>query len=88
MNIFDKRPLSLILCIWLGGFVFFSAGTSTVRAITLIISLIILVIYLLFRIRSVKKTILLASSIALLTSIITSQIVFGVIYNPTGSFSG
>lgn len=88
MNIFDKRPLSLILCIWLGGFVFFSTGTPTVRAVTLIISLIILVIYLLLRIRSVKKTILVASSIALLTSIIASQIVFGVIYNPTGSFSG
>ena len=88
MNIFDKRPLSLILCIWLGGFVFFSTGKPVTRAITLIVSLFLLVTYLLLRIRNVKKPILLASTIALLTSIIASQIVFGFIYNPTRDFPG
>ena len=88
MNIFDKRPLSLILCIWLGGFVFFSTGTPLIRAITLIASVALIAVYLLLLIRNIRKHIILASSIALLLSVIASQVVFGVIYNPTDRFNG
>ena len=86
MNIFDKRPLSLILCIWLGGFVFFSTESELARIATLLSAAVLLTIYTVSAIRKHPKRIMLASAIALMLSVIASYVTFGLFYNPTARF--
>ncbi len=63
MKIFDKRPLSLILCILLGAFVFFTYGDKTVRIalISVAILLILISIFLRNLLRAQRFTLILAS---------------------------
>ncbi len=86
MNIFDKRPLSLILCIWLGGFVFFSSGTTAYRVAVLISAVVLLTAYIIFLTYKKQKHILIACAAALLLSSAMSHVTFDVIYNPGGKF--
>ena len=54
MKVFDKRPLSLILCILLGAFVFFTLGGNIARLVVAAIAVII--VLLSFFIKSLEKT--------------------------------
>jgi len=75
MNIFDKRPLSLVLCIMLGGFVIFSLYEAL--RIFLIAFALLLPLVPFFVKRLCKKRILfIISSIALLFSILFSYLYF------------
>ncbi len=86
MNIFDKRPLCLILCIWLGGFVFFSSGASIARISVLISAALLLTVFLVYYVRKNPKYIFLPCAIALILSALASHLSFGVIYNPKDRF--
>ena len=81
MNIFDKRPLSLILCIMLGGFVFFS---FTIPAYKIAIPVIAIAIFVLsfFILNKEKSKIILMrlGALVLLLASIFSYLYFDVYF--------
>ena len=67
MKLFDKRPLSLILCILLGAFVFFAFGDTSVRIAVISIAVILLFIPFIIKEATKKhKTMLVLSSALIL----------------------
>ena len=73
MNFFDKRPLSLILCILLGAFVFFSFGDISGRLVILSLA-IIMILLSLFSSSSLSKQrykLLLSSSLIIIASLLS-----------------
>lgn len=74
MNIFRKRPLSLILCIMLGGFSFFVESTTTVRLTLIILSgAVIATSFINKELFSSRNTIIRISCAALLLSLILAE---------------
>lgn len=55
MKIFDKRPLSLILCIMLGSFVFFYGSSRTAKLVTYVAALLLLSGFIIYRSISGKR---------------------------------
>ena len=88
MKIFDKRPLSLILCIMLGGFVFFSYAPPSYRLATPIIAVILFIISFFFFTEDKRKRLTTRfASLALLIAVLFSYVYFDVyfpIYNRYG----
>ena len=76
MKLFDKRPLSLILCIMLGGLVFFTRGNDFVKYAIPVFAIGLIIIYLFSLILHSPKTILLTSGIALVISMLFSNLYF------------
>ena len=76
MNIFDKRPLSLILCIMLGGFVAFCRDSKLLRFSALLIAILLLIIFAFFKYKGKTKAILAICSATLLISSLCSYIYF------------
>ena len=85
MNIFDKRPLCLILCIMLGGFVVFSISDHFVRCALIAICLLIFVLALLIK---SKRGFLIAVSITLFFSIASSYLYFDNYFFPHERYKG
>lgn len=79
MNIFEKRPLSLILCVALSGFSVFALSSSAIRLVALFISLSVFVAS---QIPKFKKPLLTACAGALFFSIFCSFIYFDYIFYP------
>ena len=76
MNIFDKRPLSIILCITLGGFVFFALGNDLVRNILFLCGIALVAAFVVLTILKKPKLLLLISGICLLVSMLCSHLYF------------
>ena len=88
MNIFDKRPLSLILCIMLGGFVFFSVGSTFVRIALIAAAIVLCTVFLYFYIKKSSKPIIIFSAAALAIGILASHIYFSLLFNPYDRYEG
>ena len=88
MKLFDKRPLSLILCVMLGGFVVFSYNSSALKATVLIISLLLLSFSYSLRLTLRHKIILLMSSFGLIISMLFSYIYFDMWFRAYERFDG
>ncbi|MBO5945771.1 MAG: ComEC/Rec2 family competence protein [Clostridia bacterium] len=89
MNLFDKRPLCMILCILLGGFIFFSEANKSVRLVLLAFSIIILVLTVYLFISKITKTKLyIVSASALLLSYLLSFLYFNLYFNAYERFEG
>ncbi len=83
MNIFYKRPLSLILCVMLGGFVVCANFGQTARAVTAALSLILLAVFILTWILLKKRKLIIAlTSLALLLSALFSYFYFERTFAP------
>ncbi len=85
MNIFDKRPLALILSVLLAGFV--ASSTEEVWLRVLAIAAIPLLISLSVLIKN-KRKVLIISTVALLISILCSYLYFDFWFYPENRFSG
>lgn len=69
MNFFDKRPLSLILCIILGSFVFFSFGDKTAKLIVLSCAIALLLLSLFLT--EQRSKLILCSVMIILSSLVS-----------------
>ena len=85
MNIFHKRPLSLILCIWLGGFLLFAFLPEGARPL-LFLSLLPLCAVL--AIKEFRRALPIAAASALVLSIFVSSIYFGLWFRAYDRFEG
>ena len=85
MNIFHKRPLSLILCIWLGGFLLFAFLPEGARPL-LFLSLLPLCAVL--AIKEFRRALPIAAASALVLSILVSSIYFGLWFRAYDRFEG
>ena len=85
MNIFHKRPLSLILCIWLGGFLLFAFLPEGARPL-LFLSLLPLCAVL--AIKKFRRALPIAAASALVLSILVSSIYFGLWFRAYERFDG
>ena len=89
MNIFDKRPLSMMLCIMLGGFVFVCiAGTIFKIILTACILLTLLLLYIRPLRSLIKIGLLRVSLICLLLAVIFSHIYFDLWFKCYDRFEG
>ena len=73
---FGKRPLCLILCIGLGGFLLFSLESNAIRCALLVIALLLGIISLILKLRRKRYFVVLFSSIAILVSSLCSYLYF------------
>ena len=81
MNIFDKRPLCLILCIGLCGFFLYSLDIPILRIGILCISILLLIISLFLRKHRDKRTLLIFVSAILILSALLSFLYFDCYFN-------
>ena len=89
MKIFDKRPLCLILCILLGGFVFFTELPNELKLILPIGAALALIYCLYLRFKKENfKPIVLICSVALLLSTLLSFLYFSCYFNVYEMYSG
>ena len=88
MKIFDKRPLSLILCIMLGGFVLFSLGGNILRFCIFACGILLLLGFFISVIRKSRKLIMLIASIAVFLSMLLSHLYFGLWFHADKRFDG
>lgn len=76
MNIFEKRPLSLILCIGLGGFFLFSLKSPILRVSVIVIAILLGILSTILHISKSSRRILCISSIALIVASLFSHLYF------------
>ncbi len=88
MRLFDKRPLGLVLCIMLGGFVLFTRGSLIFRILTIISAAVLLSFYIISIIKKNKKTVLLACTMGLCFSMLFSYIYFDLWFCAAQRFEG
>ncbi len=65
MNIFEKRPLCLILCIGLCGFLLFGFENAVLKIAVVAIAILLLIISAFFRKDKAKRLIILLSSVSI-----------------------
>ena len=80
MNVFEKRPLCLILCIGLCGFFLFTLDIWLLRVSLIIVAILLGFLSLILRIDKYKKTIILFSTIIILISSIFSFVYFDLFF--------
>ena len=88
MKIFDKRPLSLILCILLGGFVIFSFDNTLFRSILAISAVLLLILSRVLFLKSRHRVMLFLSSITVIISILLSYLYFDLWFKVYERFDG
>ena len=88
MKLFDKRPLSLILCIALGGFVVFSLFDTYVRLIPIIFVPILAAIPFIFKFSRRRRLLSLLCSVFLLLSVLLSYLYFDLYFKAEDRFEG
>ena len=86
MNIFRKRPLSLILCIWLGVFFIFSLQDVTLRCVLAIISILPYIFSHIFKISRSSKILLQIISGASCLAMLFSFCYFDMYFYPNNYF--
>lgn len=87
MKLFDKRPLALILCITVGGFVFFTFCGEIIRLILLVFAALLGFLSLIFLRRRSTRLISAICSSALLISMLFSELYFKS-FDISDDFSG
>lgn len=87
MNIFHKRPLCLILCIMLGGFLVFSTCETFIRIALLIGAGIVLVVTAIYTAKS-RKIFPIIAVCGLCVSILLSWIYFGSLFYADKNYKG
>ncbi len=88
MKIFDKRPLSFILCILLGSFVFFTLGNRIERIIIASVALILTLIAIFLRdLLKSQRLKLVCTSLMIIFSCMASFLYFDVWYYAEKRFS-
>ena len=80
MNIFEKRPLCLILCIGLSGFLIFTSENIILKAAILVLGILLGIIPLFFKGFKKHKPMLLLASGALLISCLLSFLYFDLYF--------
>ena len=88
MKLFDKRPLALILCITVGGFVIFSFSSEIIRLILLISAAALGLFTLLFLRGRPSRVSLSSTAVALLISMLLSDAYFNHYFKLTDDFTG
>ena len=86
MYIFQKRPLSFILCVMLGGFFVFSVFNGFLRYLPIVFSLILALLPFIFKELRSKKTLLLVAAASLLISILASFLYFDLYFKAEKRF--
>jgi len=87
MNIFEKRPLSLILCIMLGGFSLFIDSTLSIKFSLIGVSLIfILLVFLIKGIDKSSRILCCTSALGLIVSILLG-IIFANLHYPSNYYN-
>lgn len=76
MNIFEKRPLALVLCIGLGGFFLFTFDNPLIRLILIASAFLPLIISLILRFDHTKKTLSKIVTLSLIISFTLSFLYF------------
>jgi len=85
MNIFYKRPLSLILCIWLGGFSLFAFLPEGLRPILLLAPLPLLAA---LAVKRLRRALTIAAAATLILSLLCSFLYFGLWFRADERFEG
>lgn len=80
MNIFEKRPLCLILCIGLCGFLLFGFENLILKISVIAIAILLLIISLFLRKRRARQLILLLSSVSILLASLLSFLYFDLYF--------
>ena len=80
MNLFEKRPLCLILCIGLCGLFIFATESVVLKIVLIGIALLLGIFSLIFRKEKNKKALLLSASIAIILSSILSFVYFNLFF--------
>ena len=88
MNIFRKRPLSLILCIALGAFFLFTYQSPLLRLILILASILPLIISLIPQFKIKEKLLARIITIVALASMLFSYIYFDVYFAAYNRFDG
>ena len=88
MNVFDKRPLSLILCILLGSFAFFTFGSTLVKGTVIVAGVLTLLFALFLAKEKRKKVIVILCSIAIFLSSFLSFLYFDLYFKAHKRFEG
>ena len=78
MKLFEKRSLSLILCIMLGGFTIYTRAGGALRSLPVIMIPLLLVAFVITLLIKRKKLILLICAVMLFISVLFSQIYFSL----------
>lgn len=87
MNIFKKRPLSLILCVMLGGFAIFSVGSETVKRCLIFATVFALIIsFSLSHTAKMRMGFFKLLSLLLLLSCVFSHFYFNKWFEPTALY--
>lgn len=76
MNIFEKRPLCLILCIGLGGFLLFTLDNPITRLAIIVIAILLGIISLFIKKDKGKRRLCLIGSVAIILSCLLSFLYF------------
>ena len=87
MNIFEKRPLALMLCIGVCGFFLFSFESVILRIALVIFAFLPLIFSLIFKIKKSKQLFLRISTATLLLSFILSFIYFDLYFKLDNVYS-
>ncbi len=88
MKVFDKRPLSLILCILLGAFVFFTYGDKTVRITIISVSVILLLIAIFVKtLLASQRVILVVSACLIVFASLSSYLYFDLWFYADNRYS-
>ena len=85
MNIFYKRPLSLILCVWLGGLLLFAVLPESLRPLLL---LALLPLAATLAIKKFRRALPIAAASALILSLVVSFLYFGLWFRAHERFDG
>ena len=85
MNIFHKRPLSLILCVWLGGLLLFAVLSESLRPLLL---LALLPLAATLAIKKFRRALPIAAASALILSLLVSFLYFGLWFRAYERFDG
>lgn len=88
MNIFDKRPLCLILCIGLCGFLFFTLDNPVFKIAIPIIAVLLGIIPLIFKKFKKKRALMWLSSAALLIACLLSFLYFDLYFKAYDIYDG
>ncbi len=80
MRLFYRRPLSIVLCIMLGGFVIFTVGDTQIKKLTETVAVFLFIAFIVTLILKQKRPILLISSVALIAVTVFSDLYFGMFY--------
>ena len=88
MKIFEKRPLAIILCVMLGGFVIYTRTQGFLSLLPILVAILLLAVFIFTLIKRKKKIILLISALGLLISVLASNLYFNNYFYVSERYDG